>query len=108
MVWLAVAAGISRALLEGGRAAAAQHDVEAVAERPFGLGDVEVEFRDQALARAGIGDAVVDRVERQQRVAGEIHLGDQPLREAAAEQREMDVRRAARHCGGCARDRRRA
>jgi len=27
----------------------------------------------------------VDRIEVEQRIAGEVHLGDQPLREAAAE-----------------------
>ena len=47
-------------LLEGGRAAAAQRDVEAVAQRPFGLGDIEVELAHQAVARPGVGDAVTD------------------------------------------------
>ena len=39
-----------------------------------------------------VGHRVVDRVKRQQRVAGEVHLGDQPLGERAAEEAEVDVR----------------
>ena len=40
-----------------------------------------------------IAHGVEDRVVREQRVAREVHLGDEPLRERAPEQREVDVRR---------------
>ena len=43
---------------------------------------------------AFVRDGVHDRTDRDQRIALEIHLGDQPLREAGAEQREMDMGRA--------------
>src|SRR3546814_1587851 len=56
--------------------AAAQHDVEAVAEREAGLGEREVELRDEAVAGAFRG-CEEDRVEREQRVAGEVHLRHQ-------------------------------
>ena len=40
-----------------------------------------------------VGHRVEDRVLREQRVTGEVHLGHQPLRERPAEQREVDVGR---------------
>ena len=44
----------------------------------------------------GVRDRVVDRVLPEQRVAREVHLGDQPLGEGPAEQAEVDVRGAPR------------
>ena len=49
---------------------------------------------DHARARLRVGHAVVDRVEREQRIAGKVHLRDQPLHRRVAEQREVDVLRA--------------
>ena len=74
-------------------AAAGEHDVPAVAGAPLVLGDVVVVGGDQAVAGRRVGDRLVDRVEREERVAREVHLGDQPLGEVGAEQREVDVRR---------------
>ena len=48
--------------------------------------------RDQPLARLRVAHRVEDRVLREQRVAGEVHLRHQPLGERAPEQREVDVR----------------
>src|SRR5580704_5233445 len=80
-------------LFEHRRAAAAQHDVPVVAERPFRLGQVDVEAGDEPLPGLLVRHRVEDGVQRQQRVAGEVHLGDQPLGERAAEQREVNVGR---------------
>ena len=91
MVWLAVAEPTSCSMPHRRRGAAAQHHVEPVAERPVGLGDVQVEGGDQPVARGEVRHRVEDRVERQQRVAGEIHLGDQAGGEGRAEIGEMDV-----------------
>ena len=55
---------------------------------------VQVELADQALARLRVGHRVEDRVEGEQRIAGEVHLRDQPRQEGRPEQREVDVRRA--------------
>src|SRR5687768_3294940 len=79
--------------LEQRRAAAAQHDVELVAERPFGLRRLQIELRDEALARRLVRDRVEDRIEGKKRVSREIHLGDETRQERVAEQREMDMGR---------------
>src|SRR5688500_9387611 len=71
---------------------AAQHDVPPVAERPLGHGGVQVEPGHHRLAGLRVADRVEDRVVGAQRVAREVHLGDQPLGERGAEQREVDVR----------------
>ena len=55
-------------------------------------GDVVVVGRDQALLGLLVGDRLEDRVEAEQRVAREVHLGDQPLGEGPSEQREVDMR----------------
>ena len=47
---------------------------------------------DQAVPGLLVGDRAEDRVVGEQRVAGEVHLGDQPLGERRAEHREVDVR----------------
>src|SRR5688500_16142177 len=73
----------------------AQHDVEAKGERPVGLRGVEVEAADDAVADR-FRHAEVDRVERVQRIAGEIHLGDEARQEVRAEYREVYVRRPPR------------
>src|SRR5439155_25478960 len=59
------------------RATTAQHDVEHVAEHLVADRLVHREARAQALARRGVGDALVDRVELEQRVVREIHLRDE-------------------------------
>ena len=64
-------------LFERRRSTAAQHDVEAIAERPFRLGGGEVEFRDQPRPGTRVGNRIEDRVEGKQRIAGKIQLGDQ-------------------------------
>src|SRR5262245_25412908 len=61
-------------LLERRRLAAPEHDVEAKAERPVRLGELELELRDQALPGAPVADGAEDRVEREERIAGEVHL----------------------------------
>ena len=60
-------------------------------ERIHRDGRLHVERGDQRLYRRSIGNGADDRAGPDQRVAFEIHLGDQPLRERAAEDREMDV-----------------
>src|SRR5256884_1772593 len=92
-VWLPLAYRLMSALHRRG-IAAAQHDVEAVGERPFRNGVLPVEHRDQASARFLVGDRVVHRVVLEQRVSRKIHLRDHAREERGAKQREMDVRRA--------------
>ena len=43
------------------------------------------------LRPRAVGTALYDGVEGQQRVAGEVHLGDEPRQEAAPEHREVHV-----------------
>ena len=57
-------------LLEGRRVAAADDDVEAIAERPVRLRQLEVEPADEPLACLLVADGVEDRVELEQRIAG--------------------------------------
>src|SRR5712671_6882009 len=76
--------------------ASRQDDVPPVARGPFVLGKIVVIVRDQAIARLLISDRLVDRVEREQRITREVHLGDHPLGEIGSEQREVDMRRAPR------------
>src|SRR5258708_13243782 len=96
MGWVGVVVGMSDsfALLEGRLAATAQHDVEAIAERVFGLGDFKVEAGDQAIARGLVGDAAEYRIERQERIARKVHLRDEARGEPRSEQRVVDVVRA--------------
>jgi len=54
-------------------------------------GDVVVVVGNQSVSGLSVGDRLIDRVQREQRVAGEVHLGDQPLREFRSEHREVDV-----------------
>src|SRR4051812_4362776 len=80
-------------LLERGRLAATEHDVEAVAERPFRYGGLEIERGDQPGPRLLVRNRVEDRIEREERVARKIHLRHQPRQEGRAEEGEVDVRR---------------
>src|SRR6202158_4805140 len=67
-------------------------DVEPIGERDIRQGPLPVELRDQALARLLVRDTVVHRVIRQQWIAWEIHLRHQPLHQAEAKERKMQVR----------------
>src|SRR3954471_24128170 len=79
-----------------GRGAAAQYQVETVAQCPFRLAERGIVSTNQPLARRRVGGALIDRVVFEQRIAGEIHLRDEPCREAGSEHAEMDMRRAPR------------
>src|SRR6185312_1951820 len=89
-VWLAVAVGISAFLHRRGPAPA-QHHVEAIAERPVFLADAEIQLGDEPLTRGFVRHRLEHRVVRQQRIALEIHLGDEPRREGRAEIGEMNM-----------------
>src|SRR5215472_4563153 len=54
--------------LHGRRGAAAQHEVEAIAQSELCFAQVGIVGRDHPLARILIGDAVEDGIERQQRI----------------------------------------
>src|ERR1700726_3079011 len=75
-VWEGVNPGMCRSalLLDDGRVAPAQHDVPLVAEGPLGLGQLDVEGGEQPLPGLLVGHRVEERVEREQRVAREVHL----------------------------------
>ena len=74
----------------------AQHDVESKSERPIRLRQVDIEFRNQPLPRFLVRQRIHDRIEREQRIAREIHLRHQARRERRAEKRKMNVRRPPR------------
>ena len=81
-------------VLEQRRARAAQHDVEPVGQQSSWHERVAVERRDQPLDRRLVVDRVQDRARRDQRIAFEVHLRDEPLHPARARDRIVDVRRA--------------
>src|SRR5690348_10322234 len=68
-----------------------QYDVEFVSESIFRLSAFDIEARDETLSGLLVRDAVEDRVERLQGIAGEVHLGDQTRKNARAKERQMDV-----------------
>src|SRR5215831_531934 len=80
-------------LLEGRRLLPADDDVEPVSECPVRLRQLHVESRDRPLPGV-LRDGIENRVEREERVAGEVHLRDEPIGERTAEERKMDVIRA--------------
>src|SRR3989441_7415289 len=71
--------------------AAAQHEVEAVAQRILRHRHVDVEGRDEPLARVHVGNAVEDWVQCEQRITGEIHLRDEACSETRTKETEMDM-----------------
>src|SRR5690348_1558902 len=64
-------------VLERCRAGAVDDDVELKAERPLRRRGLEVEPADHAPARLLVAHGLEDRVEREQRIAGEVHLRHQ-------------------------------
>src|SRR3984893_7622533 len=74
--------------------AASEDDVENIAKRPFRLGGCKIEAADQALPGRGVWDGVENRVEGEQRVAGEVHLRDEPRQKARPKKGKMNVGRA--------------
>ena len=72
--------------------AAAQHDVEAIAERELGRCCFPIKCGHESIVRSLVRRAVENRIECQQRIAGEVHLRHQACRECGPEQRKMDVR----------------
>src|SRR5271154_692705 len=75
-------------------ATSAQHDVEAIGQAFQWLRCVEVEPCGQSIRRRLVGNGCDDRIMRNERIALEIHLGDEPLCKARPEYGKMDVRRA--------------
>src|SRR5213078_2440218 len=74
----------------------AQDDVEAVPERPLRLRQVELEAGDQPRPRLLVANGLEDRVELEQRIAGEVHLRHEPAGKRAPEDGEVDVSRTPR------------
>src|SRR5215470_10179687 len=72
---------------------ATEHDVEAIAERVVVLGGLPVLRSDQPRPRLLVGDAVPDRIVREQWIAFEVHLRHQSRSNRRSKQGEMDVRR---------------
>ena len=64
--------------------APAQHNVEAIAQRPIGLGIVEIERGNHPHPRLPVGHRVEDRIEREQGVFRKIHLRHQTRDEGVA------------------------
>src|SRR4051794_34338182 len=81
----------SMRFLERGLLPTTQVDVEFVGERPIRLRLLDRKARQHAIAGALVGDGVEDRVELEQRVAREVHLRDESLRECLTQQREVNV-----------------
>src|SRR5882672_6060309 len=80
-------------VFEQGLAASAQYDVEAISEAFQRPRCIEVESGGQTVRSRLVGDGCDDRIVRDERVAFEIHLGDQSLRKARPEHRKMNVGR---------------
>src|SRR2546427_10044945 len=78
----------SRRDLHGRGLAAAENDVEAIAERMARDGGFPIEKRDQAVSRVLVRDAVENGVEWQQRISRKIHLRDQARQQPRAEERK--------------------
>src|SRR5689334_8720584 len=60
------------------RLRAREHDVEAVSGRDLLDAGLEVQLAHHARARGLVGYAVEDRIDREQRIAREVHLRDEP------------------------------
>ena len=80
-------------VLEQGGAPSPQHDVKSISQAIKRHGRVQIQGSDEPLHRIRVGDRPGNDVMGQQRIAFEIHLRDQALRKAGAEDREMDMRR---------------
>src|SRR5271156_1074151 len=91
---LAPASSLSR--LKGGVVPTAQNDVKAIGKRVVRLGTFHVQPGDKTVACLFIRDAVEEGIERLQRVAGKIHLRDQPGEDPRAKERKMNMRGAPR------------
>jgi hypothetical protein len=65
--------GIS-SLFGWGAIGATQDAIETIPQRPFRRGDVDVELCDQSLPRGMVRNRQVYRIQRQQRIAGEVYL----------------------------------
>src|SRR6478735_9912463 len=94
-------------VFEQGLAASPQHDVEAIGQALQRPRRIEIELCRQAIRGRLVGNGGDDGIMGDQRIALEIHLGDQPLRKTGSEHREMDVGRppavdaiAKRVCAG--------
>src|SRR5580698_7523019 len=87
---------MSPASFKRGCLASAQHDVETIAERPVGLRALQIEFRNEALPRAFVGNRLPDWIVLEQRIAGKIHLRNQSRCKRRTEQRKMNMRRPPR------------
>ena len=64
-------------LFEWCEVTAAQDDVEVIAEGFAGDGGVQIELRDETMAGGFISGAIENWIERQQWIAGKIHLSDE-------------------------------
>src|SRR5262249_21985775 len=83
-------------VLEQRRAPSAEHDVELISEGVERARGVEVDRRHEPAGGITIRDHLKHYVLSEKRIAFEVHLRDEPLHEAGAKHREMDVRRPPR------------
>src|SRR5579859_2538435 len=67
--------------LKGGGLSPPQDNVELIAKRPLRLRRFQVEPGNQPLPAFLVGDGLKDWIKGEERIAGKIHLGDQPCRE---------------------------
>src|SRR5580692_3114831 len=63
--------------LERSSLGAPQNNVELIAQRPLRLCGFQIELADHTLPRLFIRNGLIDRIKREQRIAGKIHLRDQ-------------------------------
>src|SRR5208282_1011539 len=70
---------------------AAQDYIESEAQRKFWCCGGPIESGDQTIARGLVRNAVKNRIEFEQRVTWEIHLGHQPCSKGRAEERKVNV-----------------
>ena len=72
---------------------AAQHQIEAVGQAVQRHGGVHIQLGNQRAHRIVAAYRLQDGATNEQRIAFEIHLRDQPLRERLAGEREVNMRR---------------
>src|SRR5215813_7134929 len=75
--------------LERRSLAPAQNDVELIAKRPLRLGGGEIKFGNQPLPRPFVWNRLEDGIVSEERIAGKIHLRDQPRGEGRTEKRKV-------------------
>lgn len=77
--------------LPGSGQTAAENNVELIAEGFLGLRGLPIKLGNEAVTRCFIGGAVEDGIEREKRIAGEVHLRDKTGGKCGTEDGKVNV-----------------